>query len=689
MSELRVATDVGGTFTDLVYYLKNPDTGEFDIIRTGKVETTPPAFENGVINVIEKAGIRPKDFEYFAHGTTVVINSLLSRDGAKTALLTTRGFRDILEIARGNRPDLFNFRFRKPPPFVERYLRREIDERTEFDGTVTRTPDHQELEAIIRDFREQEVEAIAVCFLHSYANPENEENVCESIKTLWPGISVVPSHRVTREWREYERTSTAVLSAYIHPSANRYLENLQDRLSENDFDGEPFIMQSNGGVATLRSASMNPIMMLESGPSSGMLGAAAMGTLIGEENLIALDVGGTTAKCSLVENGELKITTDYYIERDRTHCGYPIKTTVIDIVEIGNGGGSIAWFDEGKKLNVGPKSAGAVPGPASYGRGGMDPTTTDAHLLTGRIGEDYFMAGELQPDMENVRNAFSPIVKQLDVDPYEAALGVIRIANANMINALGLISVNRGHDPREFTMMAFGGGGPMHAASLAGELGIPKVIIPVNAGVFSAWGMLNTDLRRDHIITNVLRIDDRAHKEIRSLLEKMSRSLIREFQSDGMKTEGLILHTHFDMRYQGQEHTVKVQGDDGPVNLDYPGKLAERFHLAHKKEYSFSLENPVEIVNFHLVGLLPVPRPELPEPEQVEEGPDKAIRTERNVLFDDGKWHVASVYRRKMLPAGSSFKGPAVIEDTDATTLVPAGKPVEIDHYGNIHIQIM
>jgi len=458
------------------------------------------------MNSLRKGGITPAQLAFFAHGATVVINAITERKGAKVGLITTRGFRDVLEIARGNRPDLFNFDFRKPSPFVERHLRAEIRERCNYKGEIELDPDLEELPPILAHFREERVTAIAICFLHAYINPGNEALVAKQVRTLWPDISVVASHELTREWREYERTSTTVLSAYVHPIVQRYIESLESELKEGGLGQPPYMMLSNGGIAAVATAKANPVAMVESGPASGIFAAAHVGALVGERNLIALDIGGTTAKCALIENGEVKITTEYFVERTRQTPGYPIQTPVSEIVEIGNGGGSIAWVDAGGKLHVGPQSAGAKPGPVAYGRGGTKPTTTDANLLLGRIDPNSFAGGDLKPDWAGVERAFDALGKSLGVSAIEAARGVVRIANANMTNALRLVSTNKGYDPRDFALMAFGGGGPMHAVALAEELKVPKVIVPVNSAVFSAWGMLLTDLRRDYVRTHLVAV---------------------------------------------------------------------------------------------------------------------------------------------------------------------------------------
>ena len=364
---IRVATDVGGTFTDLVYFEIDEKTKVAKKTSVSKSNTTPPNFENGVFNCIEKSKIDISEASFFAHGTTVIINSITERKGVVTGLITTKGFRDSLEIARGDRPDFFNLRYKKPKPFVPRYLRKEVPGRIDFLGREIEQLDISDVPNIIKNFREHHVQSIAICLIHSYANPNHEIVISQEVKKLWPDIEVISSHELTREWREYERTNTTALCAYVKPIAKKYLDNLHTKLKDSNFTSNPYVMQSNGGIDTFDATKSIPLTMIESGPTSGVLGAAELGKLIGENNIISLDIGGTTAKCSLIENGNVKINTNYWIEKNRFSAGYPVMIPVVDIVEIGNGGGSIAWVDDYKKLHVGPQSAGADPGPAAYG----------------------------------------------------------------------------------------------------------------------------------------------------------------------------------------------------------------------------------------------------------------------------------------------------------------------------------
>ncbi len=682
----RVATDVGGTFTDLVCFEMDTATGESRVI-TAKSDTTPPEFERGVLNVIEKAGVKSGSIDFLAHGTTVVINALTERKGARVGLITTSGFRDSLEIARGNRPDYFNLHYKKPEPFVPRYLRRELAGRVDYKGRERQPLDLEPLAEILDDFRKQGVEAIAICYLHSYANPTHEQQTLDAIAKLWPEVSVVASHQITREWREYERSNTAVLSAYVQPAAERYLHRLDEGLGTQGFTGSPYIMQSNCGVDSLGAVSKIPITMVESGPASGFWGAAELGKMIGEPNVLALDIGGTTAKCSLIEDGKVRIMTDYWIERDRKSAGYPIMVPVVDLVEIGNGGGSIAWVDGFDNLHVGPQSAGALLGPAAYGKGGSDATTTDANLRLGRINPDYFCGGEVDADMEAAEAAIERVGKRLGLDADEAARGIIRIANNNMVNALKLVSLNRGFDPREFTLLAFGGGGAMHAVALAIELGVIKVVVPAGAAVFSAWGMMLSDLRRDYFVTRLADLDENAAEIIEDVFSTAEGEARAQFVAEGISTDDVFFTRYARFRYQNQEHTTEVL-IDGAVTTDQLGQIAEDFHGAYEREYTYRLDTPIELVGIHLVASAQVGKLEMHEQPLGDADASAAIKGTRKVDYALEGIHESTIYNGEKLSPGMRFVGPAVVEDPGTTTVIHPGCSVKIDGYGNIHIDL-
>jgi len=684
---LRVATDVGGTFTDLVCFETDLQTGE-SRITTAKSDTTPPDFEKGVLNVLEKAGVEPGAIKFLAHGTTVVINALTERKGVKVGLITTEGFRDSLEIARGNRPDFFNLHYEKPKPFVPRYLRRELPGRITYKGEELKPLDLSGLPGIVEDFKADGVQAVAICFLHSYADPAHEMAALAELRKLWPDVSAVSSHQITREWREYERTNTAVLSAYVQPIAERYLARLKDGLAQRGFAGSPYIMQSNCGVDSLEAVSKIPVTMVESGPASGFWGAAELGKLIGEPNILALDIGGTTAKCSLIEDGQVRIMTDYWIERDRTFAGYPIMVPVVDLVEIGNGGGSIAWVDDFGKLHVGPQSAGAVPGPAAYGRGGTEATATDANLWLGRINRDYFCGGEVIADMDQAKSAIQAVGEKLGVDADEAARGIIRIANNNMVNALKLVSLNRGHDPRDFTLVAFGGGGAMHGVALAAELGVKKVVVPAGASVFSAWGMMMSDLRRDYFVTRLADLKKGAAAGIEALFAETEERARKQFAAEDVSSADVKFLRYGKFRYQNQEHTTEVLLDEGEVTDARLAAIEASFHETYEREYTYRLDAPVEMVGIHLVASAEVGKLTVKERQPTGTPASAALKGERSVDYALEGVHTAGIYDGTKLEPGMEFDGPAIVEDPGTTVVIHPGNKVRIDGYGNIHIAL-
>ena len=686
-SNIRVATDVGGTFTDLVCFETDAETGKHSVV-TAKSDTTPPDFETGVLNVLAKGNVDPSEVSFLAHGTTVIINSITERKGVKVGLITTKGFRDSLEIARGNRPDFFNLHYQKPIPFVPRYLRRELPGRMSYRGKESEPLDMALLPNILSDFKSEGVEAVAICFLHSYANFAHEKTAMSEVQKLWPEVAVVASHQITREWREYERTSTAVLSAYVQPAAEKYLQQLANGLKKKGFKGSPYIMQSNCGVDSLEAVSRIPITMVESGPASGFWGAAELGKLINEPNVLALDIGGTTAKCSLIENGQVRIMTNYWIEKDGKSAGYPIMVPVVDLVEIGNGGGSIAWVDEYGKLHVGPQSAGAIPGPAAYGKGGSEATTTDANLKLGRINHDYFCGGSIKADMKAANSALNNVGKKLGITSTEAARGIIRIANNNMINALKLVSLNRGFDPRDFVLIAFGGGGGMHAVDLAQELGVKKVVVPAAASVFSAWGMMMSDLRRDYFLTHLADLVDGAASNIEKAFSDVESQAISQFKSEGIEKKNIKFARYGNFRYKNQEHTTEVKLSDGKVSDEQISLIEDEFHKTYEHEYTYRLDMPVELVGIHVVATTEVGKLTMKEMPNQKTDESEARKGEREVDYALDGIHQATLYDGEKLMPGMKLIGPAIIEDSGATTVIQPGNKVYIDGYTNIHIEI-
>lgn len=684
---MRVATDVGGTFTDLVGLVEEAGTGVQRIV-TAKSDTTPPRFEQGVLDVLEKGGVSLDGVALLAHGTTVVINALTERKGVRTAVLTTAGFRDTLEIARGNRPDFFNLHYEKPPPFVPRYLRREVPGRLAPDGSERTPLDLGGLPAILDGFQAEGVEAIAIALLHSYANPDHELALASFVREYWPEVSVVASHQISRQWREYERTSTTVLSAYVQPVAARYLERLVEGVESGGFEGQLYVMQSNCGIDTVERASEIPITMVESGPASGFKAAADLGQLIGEPDVLALDIGGTTAKCSLIEGGEVRIISDYWIERDGRSAGYPILVPVVDLVEIGNGGGSVAWLDDFGKVHVGPRSAGATPGPAAYGLGGAEPTTTDANLALGRINPEFFKGGEVIADMEAVSAALRTIAEPYGGDATEAARAIVRIANNSMVNALKVVSVNRGHDPRDFTLVAFGGGGGMHAVALARELAMRRVVVPRAADVFSALGMLMSDLRRDYFLTKLLPLSPQTAADLDAELREVEAQARGQFAGESIDAERVRLDCFCSLRYENQEHAVEVPLPGGSIEPATIPAIRESFDALYEREYSYTLDAPVEVVGIHVVARAEVGKLALAKLPRTGAALEQARKGRRTVDYAPEGVYEAEIYAGARLEPGMELRGPAIVESTGTTVVVHPGDELRVDDYGNFVIEI-
>jgi N-methylhydantoinase A len=678
---IRVATDVGGTFTDLVGY--DEKTGQLIL---AKESTTPDDYSRGILAALAKSRLPPSRVKrYFANGSTIVINALTERKGVRTALFTTRGFRDVLEIQRSNRPDIYNFSYAKPRPFIPRELSFEVRERLDSDGDVIEELHLEDLPEHIRRCREKNVEAIAVCFFNAYVNGSHERKCADWVRKHSPEFLVCCSHELTQEYREYERANTTVLNAYVQPVVARYLGNLEDGLRRLGVTGQLYAMASNGGVMSFLQAKRAPVHAVESGPVAGAIGALAIGELIDESNLLTLDVGGTTAKTTLIHKGQLRINTDYFIEKTPTFAGYPLKVPSLDIVEIGAGGGSIFNEDETGALRVGPVSAGAVPGPASYGRGGTKPTVTDAFLLSGVLNPNYFLAGELTLRKDRALEAFGAESRRLGIPVGKLAHGTVRLANSQIMNALKLVSVKRGYDPRDFTLVAFGGGGPLHASSVARQLGIPKVLIPPLPGVFSAWGMLLADLRRDFLRTQLMPVDGECRLRLQKVFGELEQQARQTFSDEGSEKR-LRIERYVDVRYLGQEHSVKVPLGLGTFNGREISDLRRRFEELHKRSYEFTLTDPLEIVTCHVVAYAKLPKPVL-KPLRVQKRSRPSPKESRVMHLEDKSGRVA-VFERSNLPAGTRLKGPVVIEEPTSTTIVHSEDRLQIDDYGNMLIQI-
>ncbi len=679
MASVRIGIDIGGAFTDLVAY--DDSTKE---LRWVKVESTPDELSKGVIECVRRIGIPRKEFEQVIHGQTVVINTVIERKGAEVGLITTRGHRDVLELQRGNRRDMYNFRYKKPDPIVPRFRRLEVDERVMADGSVLKELDEGQVAEASERLVERGAEVICVSFLNSYVNPVHELKAAEVARRS-AKKPVVVSHETTREWREYERFTTAALNAYVLPKLDRYLAALQASLAEDPRSN--MAMTSEGGMVTFDFARRFPIYTIESGPVAGVIGAIGVAGLIGDRNIIALDGGSTTTKASLVENLTPEVTTEYNVERDRFRPGLPVMVPVVRTVEIGNGGTSVAWIDDVGRIRVGPRAAGADPGPACYGKGGKEPTLTDAYVLTGLLNPEHLLGGELEIHKEAAVEALEEISRRLGNSVEEAAWGVIELANDNAAYAINLVSIQRGYDPRDFTLIAYGGSGPMFAPFIADELEIGRIVVPaIPPGVFSAWGMLNADIRHNTVLTNIMKLDSSNIDALNETYERLEGEITGIFRSERI-SEPIGVERYADIRYYGQEHTVKVPVKGGLLGADDLKSIAETFHGAHEREYAFNLPgDPMEVVNFHVIGVKKVSKLSLKELPEFGAKTDDAVIGERHVYLNGERTSIP-IYGRGRLVRGTAIYGPAIVEDPTATIIVLEEQSATVDRYGNIAIR--
>jgi N-methylhydantoinase A len=678
----RVAVDIGGTFTDVAAF--DPASGR---VVTGKALSTPRDLVDGVVVALAKTAADPSEIELLVHGSTVVINALIERKGAQTALITTRGFRDVYEIGRINRPDSFNLFFRKHTPLVPREHVYEVDERLLPDGSVLRALDLDDAGRVIDDLEGAGVGAVAIAFLHGYKDPTHEVAMRDLVQARLPGAFVTASHEISREYREFERTSTTVANAFVGPRVSKYLSELDSRLDESGFEGRVMIMQSNGGLVSLDRARRNCVQMMESGPAGGVVGAIAVAGELGIDNVICFDMGGTTAKACVVQGGAASLSADYFV--GGYGDGLPIRVPVLDIKEIGTGGGSIAWLDGAGALHVGPESSGAEPGPAAYGNGGTQPTVTDAHVLLGRLSPERFLGGDMALDLDAAIAAFDEsIATPPGMSVAESALGVLAIADAQMANAVRAVTTERGLDPRDFALVAYGGAGPMHAVEVARDLGIEKVIVPLAPGHFSAWGMLSADLRLDFARTDFIRLEGAEAIDLEELfleLEAEAREAVTEI---GVGSGGIVIERSADMRYVGQEHAVTL---GLPAKIDDLAVVKALFDDAHERLYSHGApEEAAEFVTARVSALGVLAKPRWSPLESSETGDGRAAEIEvREIAFGSSTEPLASrIVDRRLLRAGDVVRGPAIIEEEASLTLLDGSSHATVDAFGHLLITL-
>ncbi|MBI3978233.1 MAG: hydantoinase/oxoprolinase family protein [Chloroflexi bacterium] len=677
----RLGVDVGGTFTDLALF--DEASGRIAI---GKVPSTPENSAVGVVHGVERLlrqeGVGPTDVAFFIHGTTVATNTLLTLTGARVALITTAGFRDVLHIARQTRPKLYDFWARRPPPLIPRDLRFEVPERIVATGEVLRPLDEAAVAGVVRQIRALDVEVVAVCLLHAYVNAAHERRVRQIVLAEIPGAYVTLSSDVLPEFREYERMSTVVINAYVMPKVDRYVDNLEDRLRALGIRSDLYIMQSNGGVITARTAREMSARTVLSGPAGGALAAVFLSKLTGRGNLVTNDMGGTSSDICLIHQGQPRYTTESAIG------GYPIKLPMIDINTIGAGGGSIAWIDAGGALRVGPQSAGADPGPVCYGRGGTQPTVTDANLVLGRLNPGYFLGGEVGLDLAAARTAIADqVARPLGLSVEEAAEGIVRVVNANMVRGIRVVSVERGYDVREFALVAFGGAGPVHAADLAVELGLPEVIVPLNPGITSAIGMLAADVRHDYVRTFVAPADAVDAAALSAAFADLEAQAVHQLQREGTPDDHIVLIRTADVRYQRQAYELSIPVADGVLSAAEVERIVALFHQEHDRAYGYHrLDHGVELVNVRLTALGRLPHVAVQEAPHDGHGALDAFKGSREVYFG-GRWVQTPLYERARLSQGAAIDGPAIVEQLDSTTVVLPGQSATVDPYGNLLIQ--
>ncbi|MEE2971241.1 MAG: hydantoinase/oxoprolinase family protein [Pseudomonadota bacterium] len=680
-----MAADIGGTFTDIAAF--DETTGALQL---GKALSTPSHLVEGINAGVEKAGAEYADTGLFLHGSTIAVNTILERTGARTALVTTEGFRDIYEIGRINRPDSYNLFFQKHEPLVERALRFEVTERMYADGEVCIELDEESVDRVADKLATLDIDATAILLLHCYRNPSHEIRVKEMLQKRFPGMFVSASHELSQEYREFERCSTVVANAYIGPKVASYIQEIMDQLRSSGFDGSFMVVQSTGGLYDAAQAQLHCIRMLESGPAAGVIGTKALCDAIGIQNAIAFDMGGTTAKAGVIYKGE-PLTTGAALLGGYEKA-LPVQIAMMDIFEVGTGGGSIARVGDEGGLHVGPQSAGAEPGPACYGLGGTLPTVTDANLLLGRLGADRFLGGEIALDEAAAADALkNNVAGKLDMDPTAAANGVLRIAVTAMSHAVKGVTTERGLDAGDFTLVAYGGAGPLHASAVAGELGIRKVIIPRVPGVFSAFGMLFSDLRYDFVRTWFTRLDDAPFGEIEKVYAELEAEGRRSIAGTSVDPDGITVARAADMRYVGQEHAVTV---DLPISVfEMQDREAIKQHFDEMHELRYGTCAPLEraeIVSLRTTVTGMMAKPTL---EKIAAGdatpPETASTGTRSAFFREiGEFADTPTYARDALLAGNRISGPAMIEEHASTTILLPGDEMEVDGFGNLTIEV-
>ena len=663
----RVSADIGGTFTDIVV-----DDTENNSIKTIKVLSTPENPANAVFNGLN-SNLEIENIDFIVHGTTVGLNAFLERKGSRVLLIMTKGVSDTYTIARGDRKELYNVRYTKPGTLVPRKDVYEVEERTMWDGSIKTKLNEDDLSNIAEIINKEDIKAVSICFLHSYVNPQHEIQSRNYLsKLIKEDVVISLSHEIAREWREYERASTAVMNSYIGPVTNNYLKSLQKQLEGSNYKKPLYIMQSNGGVIRAESALEQPVKTLLSGPVGGTIGGQALSKLIKRPNLICVDMGGTSFDMSLIINGKPSVTNETEQEF------IPLLIPLVDIHTIGAGGGSVAWL-ENEALRVGPRSAGANPGPACYGKGGQEPTVTDANLYLGRLGKESKLGGWMDLDLNASESVLKNLSEKLNISSTELAEGILSIINAKMADAIRTITVKEGIDPREFSLVAFGGAGSMHAVWLAEELEINEIIVPNDPGTFSAWGMLQTDIRRDLTVNFYQNFQSLEKEKLLENFNKLKDEAISLLKSENVNENDMSFSLTADMRYIGQEYYVNVDISE-PFDLN---EINNNFHKTYEKQYGHSTpEGPSEFINLRLIATGKIKKTD--SVKSIEN--NKTIKDSKRKIIFNQKEYETKIYARHNIRVNESFEGPAVIEESTATTVIPPNYSIIKDEFGNIII---
>ena len=695
MTNYRIGVDIGGTFTDIVLM---DDSGAVLTKKiSSSVENYAQAIVEGLGEVFEQNGLSGANVQEVLHGTTVASNAILEHKGAKTGLIGTKGFRDVLEIRNLRMPRLYDLHWEKPAPLVERYLRLVVDERVNTNGDIVHPLDPADAEAVVDQLLSESVEVIAVSLINSFANPTHEQMIKEIIGRKAPDMPVCISFDVLPEIKEYERTSTTVINAYLLPIVSNYLTNLQEQFTDASIKAPLLLMQSNGGLMTAEAAGRLPCNIVESGPAGGVVGGHAFGGKVGLKDIITFDMGGTTAKASLIEDGEYTRSLEFQVgggiltgSRLMTGAGYLLKVPAIDLAEVGAGGGSIVWIDAGGSLQIGPQSAGANPGPVCYDIGGEVPTVTDANVILGYLNQEYLVGGELKIDASRSHQVFvERIAKPMGLSVEHAAYGAHQIVISNMIRAIRSVSSERGRDPRQYAMVPFGGNGPLFAAGMARELQMKHIVVPPSPGLFSSFGLLYADIEHHYsrTVQRVIRdMDPNLLTEVWSTLENQAREQLR---IDGFSETQMRFRRAANMHYKGQIFELTVPAPDGFFNAKKVGELEDLFGQEHERTYGHRAgpEEPVELVNAQLIGMGIPDQSRIPEKVTVERrGPQGKLPSRKAYFGQDTGWMETPVLHRSDLE--KPMNGPLIIEEYDATCLVPPNAKASLDEYGNILIDL-